>query len=97
MSSNKYVPTLAFVLLFTALIKAPKEKMPEMFSQLIEKPHVAIVLGWACAGIIFLSSITIIIIMRKLYMTEINRIASERDALQEKLNDHPGQHSRFKG
>ena len=95
-SSQKYLPTLAFLIIAIALLKAPSDKIPEMFALLVEKSKLALVLGWACAVIIFLSALATIILMRNLYMREISRLATHRDELQEKLNAQAVQHSRLK-
>jgi len=86
-----------FILIFTALVKAPSEKMPEVIKTLVEQPLVWCVLGWIIAGVLLVSAIIFFFLMRRMYLNEIDRIRIKRDELQEKLTAQTLQHSRFKG
>src|SRR5438477_13214300 len=96
LSSSKYLPTLAFILLFTAIVKAPPQKIPEMFALLLERSNFATVLGWIVAVAVFVAGGLVIWLMRLLYMREIKRLTALRDELQEKLTQQQLQHSKSK-
>jgi len=91
------VPILGFILLFTAIIKAPSNKMPEIIHTLAERSVVWTFMGWIVAAILLLISVVFFIMMRRVYLDEIDRVRIERDGLQEKLLNQAVQHSTFKG
>jgi len=97
LSTGRFAPLLVFILIFTALVKAPSEKMPEVIKTLVEQPLVWCVLGWIIAGVLLVSAIIFFFLMRRMYLNEIDRIRIKRDELQEKLTAQTLQHSRFKG
>ncbi len=97
LSTGRFAPLLAFILLFVALLKAPSEKVPEIIKTLVEQPLVWCVLGWIIAGALLVVSVVFFVLMRRMYLNEIDRVTSKRDELQEKLTAQTLQHSRFKG
>lgn len=54
-------------------------------------------MGWIVAGILLLISVIFFVMMRRVYLDEIDRLKKERDELQEKLIKQAVQHSKFKG
>jgi formate-dependent nitrite reductase membrane component NrfD len=96
LSSGKFVPFLAFLLLFIAIIRAPSDKMPEIVRTLADQSVAWMLMGWIVAGVLLVVSILFFLGMRRLYLDEITRIKNERDDLQEKLIQRTLQHSRFK-
>jgi hypothetical protein len=97
LSSGKFVPTLAFLLLFYAIAKAPSDKMPDIIRTLADRSVAWAFMGWIVAGILLIFSGLFFIGMRRSYLDEIDRVRKERDELQEKLTQQTLQHSRFKG
>lgn len=97
LSSGKFNPTLAFILILAAIIKAPRDKIPEIIKTLSERSVMWQFMGWFTAAAILLCFIVLFLLKRKIYLNEIDRVKNERDQLQEKLTDHTLQHSRFKG
>jgi formate hydrogenlyase subunit 4 len=96
-TSGRFVPLLAFILLFSAIVKAPSNKMPEIIKTLAERSVVWTFMGWIVAAILLVISIVFFVMMRRVYLDEIDRVKKERDELQEKLINQAVQHSKFKG
>src|SRR5439155_13661010 len=97
LSTGRFAPLLAFILLFTAILKAPSDKIPEIIKILVEQPLVWCFMGWITSGILLVCSLVLFVTMRRMYLNEIDRVKKERDELQEKLTEQRLQHSRFKG
>lgn len=97
LSTGRFAPLLAFALLFVAILKAPKDKIPEIIKTLTEQPLVWCFLGWITAGVLLIATVVFFFMMRRMYLNEIDRIKHERDELQEKLTKQTLQHSRFSG
>jgi nitrate/nitrite transporter NarK len=96
-SSGRFVPLLAFILLFRAIGKAPGSKMPEIIKTLADRSVVWTFMGWIVAALLLVISIIFFVMMRRVYLDEIDRVKKERDQLQEKLLNQALQHSKFKG
>jgi hypothetical protein len=96
LSTGRFAPLLAFILLFTAILKAPSDKIPEIINSLVAHPLVWCA-GWITAGILLIAAVALFSVTRRIYLDEIDRVKRERDELQEKLTQQTLQHSRFKG
>jgi nitrate/nitrite transporter NarK len=97
LSSGRFAPLLAFILLFAAILKAPSDKMPDVIKTLADRSVVWEFMGWIVAAILLVVSIVFFVMMRRVYLDEIDRLKKERDGLQEKLLNQALQHSKFKG
>lgn len=54
-------------------------------------------MGWIVATLLLVISVLFFVMMRRVYLDEIDRVRKERDELQEKLLNQAVQHSKFKG
>jgi hypothetical protein len=97
LSSGRFAPLLAFILLFAAIVKAPSDKMPEIIRTLADRSVVWEFMGWIVSAILLVISVVFFVMMRRVYLDEIDRVKKERDGLQEKLLPQALQHSKFKG
>lgn len=70
--------------LIIAMTRADTKDIPKIVETLANSNHSA-VLGWSIATIILIGSVFIIKMMCKIHDREIERIAKERDQLQQKL------------
>ena len=97
LSTGRFAPLFAFILLFTAILKAPNDKIPSIIDTLVTQPLVWCFMGWITAGILLIAALVFFFMMRRMYLNEIDRLKRERDELQEKLTQQTVQHSRFRG
>jgi len=71
--------------------------MPDIIRTLADRSVMWEFMGWIVGCALLIVSIIFFIMMRRIYLDEIDRIKKERDELQEKLMQQTLQHSRFKG
>jgi hypothetical protein len=70
--------------IIVGLLKAKQEDIPKIFETLFGS-HLWAALGWALAILILVGSIVLVRLVMRIDGKEIDRLAKERDRLQEKL------------
>jgi len=76
-----------------AIGRARVEDLPKIVAAVTKALESSCVLGWAVALCILLSSIVVVTIAVRLYRRELDRLATKRDELQERLLDQKVQRS----
>jgi len=76
-----------------AVIRARVKDLPQIVAAITKALESSCVLGWVVAACLLLSSIVVVTIAVQLYRRELDRLATKRDELQERLLDQKVQRS----
>jgi hypothetical protein len=92
--SIEYWPRLVIaVAVLIAVIRARVKDLPQIVSAITKALESSCVLGWVVAACILISSIVVVTVTVQLYRKELDRLATKRDELQERLLDQKVQRS----